>query len=1192
MKTPVLKLAALASVIVSTITCATTAAPTCVSLSQGPAVWLQLDSNANDYVTGNSSVLGGGPAFVAGKVGNALSFDRIDDAVWVPASTSLDIGSGPGATVEMWLNVADVNAQMAVVEWSETNGSQLGLHLSTGVFGSGSIFANLIDTTGAPHHITTPSGLLSAGTFHHIALTYDRTDGTARFYVDGVDVAQSSVGNIRLETRTGLWLGQRVVGTDIHNRFGGSLDEISFYNRALSAEEVQSIFAAGSLGKCSTPVLPAILSQPSSQSVLPGENCSFAVSVAGTPPLTFQWQLGDAAIPNATNSILNIVGVTTNQAGLYSVIVQNPVGSVTSTVAALTVNLPLPTILLQPNPLTILTGQTASFSIDASGIFDLSYQWYRESEALQGQTNKVLEIVGASTNDSAHYWATVSNVGGSVTSQVALLTVISPASCLPVPAGTVAWWSFEGGGHDSVGQNPVAFSSEPAFQNGIAGRALQLGSGGALASVPGNQGIDIGKADGFTVEGWIKPDSLGNQALLEWNNRMGSVGVHFYLSQPAPAGNGVGSLYANVFGVEGVSHWISTPAGLVVTGEWQHVALTFTKSNGNARIFLNGAEVASKVFGAFTPQTGPSYHLLFGHRIGGGVQFPFTGGMDEVTLYSRSLEPVEIELIHVVGSGGKCNGGIAPAIVSNPVDRTAETGSSVMFSVGVSGSSPLSYQWRFKGSPIEGATNGVLTIENVQFSHAGNYSVVVTNGLGTAESSNAVLVVTRAPSRVKVIDTVGSAASDVVVPVQIVANGTENAAGFSISFNPAMLSFVGADLGTSIPVGAAVIVNTNDAGSGRVGMAVGLPAQATLTEGTQTLVSVTFRVAPILNRTTLPINFGDQPTLRQVSDAAANVVASTFANGTLTISESQFEGDVAPRPNGDRSLSTIDWVQMGRFVARLDLIGTSNEFQRADCAPRDSKGNGILSASDWVQAGRYAVGLDPITIIGGPGEEAPVLGAPITASSGSNRQLVIGSGSCLSGETNDVIVSLKGAGNENAVSFSVQFDPAKLRYAGIGALSGSSGLVINFNTNGLSAGRLGFAIGTTPGGNMGVGIRELFKLRFVALASAPAQTSVALAGSPVPLEISDALANPLQTEFVSGSIQIVAPSGPPLNIALTGDSVLVTWTTNSAGFVLESSESGLGTSWQTVSGVLILGDQKVAVLPAGGKERFFRLRKQ
>ena len=853
---------------------------------------------------------------------------------------------------------------------------------------------------------------------------------------------------------------------------------------------------------------------------------------------------------------------------------------------------PLPTISLQPHPLTVVTGQTASLSIEAYGIPPLRYQWFRDNLPLDGETHQVITRTTATTNDTAQYWATVSNIGGTSTSQVVSLTVILPPPCVPTVPGVRAWWQFEGAGNDAAGGNSVAFSSEPHFQNGVVGRGLALGGNSFLASAVGGPSLDLGQSEGFSIEGWINPSSAGTQALLEWNNRVGAAGLHFYLGQPPPAGNGAGSLFANLLDTQNRSHWISSLGGAVVVGEWQHVALTFSKGSGLARIFVNGSQVASNLFGSFTPQTGTNYHLLFGHRIGGGVQFPYTGGMDEITLYSRSLDPSEIALIHLVGAGGKCNQGFPATIVSNPQNRTAQIGAGVTLSVGAAGSLPLSYQWRYGGAPIDGATNGTLTIENVQLSHAGNYSVVVTNEFGAAESTNSVLVVTRPPAVIRVVNSLGSAASDLAVPVQIVANGTENAAGFSITFNPAVLSFVGADLGETVPVGSSVIFNTNDAAIGRVGMAIGLPSQATLVGGTQTLVSVRFRVAEILNQTTLVIAFGDQPTLRQVSDASANVVASAFVNGTLTISDSQFEGDVAPRPNGDRSLSTIDWVQMGRYVARLGTITSTNEFQRADCAPRSTKGNGLLTASDWVQAGRYAVGLDPHTVLGGPAEELSEPGQGIFAASGTNRRLFLRDAAVGQGHTDAIMVSLNCLGNENAVSFSIQFDPAKLRYGGLGVGGPTAGLTFNFNTNSVGSGRIGVAVATIPGGNLGVGVRELFAVKLVALAPAPATATVSFGNVPVPRDVSDGAANSLATDYAGAIITITEPAGPPLSITRSGDSILVTWTTNSAGFVLEATEGRIGSAWQSVAGVITFGDQKLAIVSAAGKERFFRLKRQ
>ncbi|HKZ78600.1 MAG TPA: hypothetical protein VJ124_09875 [Pyrinomonadaceae bacterium] len=72
------------------------------------------------------------------------------------------------------------------------------------------------------------------------------------------------------------------------------------------------------------------------------------------------------------------------------------------------------------------------------------------------------------------------------------------------------------------------------------------------------------------------------------------------------------------------------------------------------------------------------------------------------------------------------------------------------------------------------------------------------------------------------------------------------------------------------------------------------------------------------------------------------------------------------RNSNTGTISIADWVQLGRFVSGLDLLGCDSEFVRADVAPRDTRGNGSLTISDWVQAGRYAAGLDLAVPVGGP----------------------------------------------------------------------------------------------------------------------------------------------------------------------------------------------------------------------------------
>jgi hypothetical protein len=82
-----------------------------------------------------------------------------------------------------------------------------------------------------------------------------------------------------------------------------------------------------------------------------------------------------------------------------------------------------------------------------------------------------------------------------------------------------------------------------------------------------------------------------------------------------------------------------------------------------------------------------------------------------------------------------------PIIATQPANQVGQTGGTASFSVLSAGRLPLAYQWRFDGTNLANATNTMLTLTNLAVSQAGLYSVVVTNVLGLATSSNATLTV-------------------------------------------------------------------------------------------------------------------------------------------------------------------------------------------------------------------------------------------------------------------------------------------------------------------------------------------------------------------------------------------------------------------------------------------------------------------
>ena len=83
----------------------------------------------------------------------------------------------------------------------------------------------------------------------------------------------------------------------------------------------------------------------------------------------------------------------------------------------------------------------------------------------------------------------------------------------------------------------------------------------------------------------------------------------------------------------------------------------------------------------------------------------------------------------------------APTIATNPQSQTVTVGANATFTVVANGSAPLSYQWRFGNAAISAATNASYTRSNAQLVDAGNYTVVITNSVGSITSSPAVLTV-------------------------------------------------------------------------------------------------------------------------------------------------------------------------------------------------------------------------------------------------------------------------------------------------------------------------------------------------------------------------------------------------------------------------------------------------------------------
>src|ERR1035441_4272208 len=102
-------------------------APPCATAPSGLVSWWRGEGAASDSADSNNGIVEGGVAFAAGEVGQAFKFNGTNADVRVPASASLNVGTGDGLTIEAWVNPADVSTERPLVEWnSGLFGTQIG----------------------------------------------------------------------------------------------------------------------------------------------------------------------------------------------------------------------------------------------------------------------------------------------------------------------------------------------------------------------------------------------------------------------------------------------------------------------------------------------------------------------------------------------------------------------------------------------------------------------------------------------------------------------------------------------------------------------------------------------------------------------------------------------------------------------------------------------------------------------------------------------------------------------------------------------------------------------------------------------------------------------------------------------------------------------------------------------------------
>jgi sugar lactone lactonase YvrE len=592
---------------------------------------------------------------------------------------------------------------------------------------------------------------------------------------------------------------------------------------------------------------PEFTWQPRSEAVTLGSNAMFGATVAGSGPLSYQWQFNGTNLPGANGPDLEFLGVVAGNAGAYKLVATNPYGSVTSAVATLLVGAP-PGIAVQPASQPVIAGEQATLSVTASGRGPFTYQWIFNGANL---TNGYIVTVagdgatgyfgdGNAATDAGLYApqnVAVDRQGNLFIADAghAVVRKVAPDGLITTFAGDgIAGFAGDGGAATNASFNdPTALAIDSSGNlfiadtgnnlvrkvdtNGIVTTFAGNGTGGfsgdggpatnaslynaisvavnALGEVfiadEGN--LRVRKVDrngmittfagngtsGYSGDGdfatnstfatitGVASDAFGDLLIVDQTaNVVRQVGLDGIIY--TVAGNGAGgyagdggvATNANLYYPKNVAtdpagnFFIADQANNVVRRVGTNGIITTVAGDGTAGFFGDGgAATSANLNNPVDVAVDSSGNIFIADFYNNVVREVAVAGLPFLTFTNCSAAIAGDYQVLVSNPYGAITSAVAslaivylPTAAVSPLSQSVTAGQDAAFGSVAGGSEPLSYQWRFDGANIAGATNSTLVLRAVGASETGAYSLVVANPYGSVTSLVATLFVGIPPS--------------------------------------------------------------------------------------------------------------------------------------------------------------------------------------------------------------------------------------------------------------------------------------------------------------------------------------------------------------------------------------------------------------------------------------------------------------
>ncbi len=215
---------------------------------------------------------------------------------------------------------------------------------------------------------------------------------------------------------------------------GAVFSEYSVFNVQMADAGNYSVFVSAGFGGTTSSnallqvgIAPQITQSPTDLTVIQGQDATFTATATGTP-LNYYWIFAKNVV--GTNATLTLTNVQINQAGFYTLVVSNFLGSVTSSPAVLSVIYPI-TLVTSPADEAVLAGGTAIFGVGATGN-PRNYQWLKDGNPIMGANASTYSITNVMPADVGGYSVIVSNQFNSVTSLPGHLILAMPPQSLSI----------------------------------------------------------------------------------------------------------------------------------------------------------------------------------------------------------------------------------------------------------------------------------------------------------------------------------------------------------------------------------------------------------------------------------------------------------------------------------------------------------------------------------------------------------------------------------------------------------------------------------------------------------------------------------------------------------------------------------------------------------------------------------------